>query len=176
MITLAATALLLGLLSSVHCIGMCGPLALAVPSPRNTVAARVTSALLLNAGRVTTYALLGAAFGTFGRGLQLAGLQRTVSIGLGVIILAWLLAPRLLRWVNVSQGPALLVIRAQGLMARQLRRTSPEGLFVSGLLNGLLHVEWSISPWPGPLHRTDGISEPCSWSSLAWARGLHSWA
>ncbi|MBK9512162.1 MAG: sulfite exporter TauE/SafE family protein [Flavobacteriales bacterium] len=138
MITLAATALLLGLLSSVHCIGMCGPLALAVPSPRNTVAARVTSALLLNAGRVTTYALLGAAFGTFGRGLQLAGLQRTVSIGLGVIILAWLLAPRLLRWVNVSQGPARLVIRAQGLMARQLRRTSPEGLFVSGLLNGLL--------------------------------------
>jgi sulfite exporter TauE/SafE len=32
----------------------------------------------------------------------------------------------------------VLVIRAQGLFAKQLRRTSPEGLLVSGLLNGLL--------------------------------------
>jgi sulfite exporter TauE/SafE len=138
MITLVATAFLLGLLSSVHCIGMCGPLALAVPSPSNTRAARLSSALLLNSGRVTTYMLLGAAFGTFGRGLQLAGLQRTVSISLGIIILVWLIAPRLLSWVNWSKGPAVLVIRAQGLLAKQLRRSSPEGLLVSGLLNGLL--------------------------------------
>jgi len=134
----AGTAFVLGLLSSAHCIGMCGPLALAVPSPRNSFLQRFTSALLLNGGRVVTYALLGAASGLFGRGLQLAGLQQVVSIGLGVAILVGLIAPRVLSRLRLSQGPALLVMRAQGLMARQLKRTSPEGLFLTGVLNGLL--------------------------------------
>jgi len=134
----AGTAFVLGLLSSAHCIGMCGPLALAIPSPRNSFLQRLTSALLLNGGRVIAYALLGAASGLFGRGLQLAGFQQVVSIGLGVAILIGLIAPRLLSRLRLSQGPALLVMRAQGLMARQLKRTSPEGLFFTGVLNGLL--------------------------------------
>lgn len=135
---MVVTALMLGLLGSAHCIGMCGPLALAVPSPGHSIAARIGSAMALNAGRVLTYALLGAAFGMFGRGLQLAGLQQVVSIALGVLILIALLAPRVLRIVRIGQVAGGFVIRMQGLMASQLRRTSPEGLFFSGMLNGLL--------------------------------------
>ena len=133
-----ATALMLGVLGSAHCIGMCGPLALAVPSPRHSVAARLGSALALNGGRVVTYALLGAAFGLFGRGLQLAGLQQVVSIALGVLILVGLLAPRVLRFVRIGQATGGFVLRMQGVMARQLKRTSPEGLFITGMRNGLL--------------------------------------
>lgn len=133
-----ATAVMLGVLGSAHCIGMCGPLALAVPSPRHNIAARLGSALALNGGRVVTYALLGAAFGLFGRGLQLAGLQQVVSIALGVLILVGLLAPQVLRFVRIGQAAGGFVLRMQGLMARQLKRTSPEGLFLTGMLNGLL--------------------------------------
>lgn len=138
MIASAASAFLLGLLSSVHCIGMCGPLALAVPSPGRSAWARMRSAILLNGGRVVTYALLGAAIGLFGRGLDMAGLQRTVSIALGVVIMLALVAPGVVSRIPLSNGPARLVFRLQGVMARQLKRTSPEGLVLTGLLNGLL--------------------------------------
>jgi sulfite exporter TauE/SafE len=134
----AATALMLGVLGSAHCIGMCAPLALAVPSAGRTVGARFASAFALNSGRVVTYALLGAAFGLFGRGLLLAGLQQTVSIALGVLILTGLLAPRLLGALRLGAVAGGFVIRMQGLMARQLKRSSPEGLFLTGMLNGLL--------------------------------------
>lgn len=138
MITVLAPAFVLGLLSSVHCLGMCGPLALAVPSPPGGPLTRLRSALILNSGRVLTYTLLGAAMGVFGRGLQLAAVQQVVSIALGVLILLGLLAPRILSRFPLPQAPARLVIRLQSLMARHLKRTAPEALFFTGMLNGLL--------------------------------------
>jgi sulfite exporter TauE/SafE len=132
------TAFLLGVLGSAHCIGMCGPLALAVPSPKHSFAARLGSALAMNGGRILTYALIGAGFGLFGRGLQLAGLQQVVSITLGVVIILGLLLPRVFHSMGVGRVAGTFVMRAQGLMAKQLRRTSPEGLFFTGMLNGLL--------------------------------------
>lgn len=62
---------LFGLLGSFHCVGMCGAIALALPGGRGPryVAGRV----LYNLGRVSTYALLGAAAGALGQGLRLAG-------------------------------------------------------------------------------------------------------
>lgn len=134
----AVTAFVLGLLSSAHCLGMCGPLALAVPSPRTGFVARLTSALLLNGGRMLTYMALGAAAGTLGRGLHMAGAQRMVSITLGILILLGLFLPGLLARAPFAQGPARLAMRLQGVFARQLHRTSPEGLLVTGMINGLL--------------------------------------
>lgn len=138
MIAALAPAFVLGLLSGVHCLGMCGPLALAVPSPPGGPWVRLRSALLLNSGRVLTYTLLGTSMGVFGRGLQLAGLQQVVSIGLGAAILVGLLAPRVVSHVPWPHAPTRLVIRLQLRMARHLKRTAPEALFLSGTLNGLL--------------------------------------
>jgi uncharacterized protein len=135
---LLVTAFGLGILGSAHCLGMCGPLALAVPAPRNTFAQRLRSALLMNGGRVFTYALIGALFGLFGRGLQLAGLQQAVSISMGLVILLSLLMPSIMKFRWITKGAGTLVMRMQGVMARQLRRTSSGGLFVTGTLNGLL--------------------------------------
>ncbi len=132
------TALLLGVLGSAHCVGMCGPLALAVPSPKHSFGARLGSAIAMNGGRIMTYGLIGAGFGLFGRGLQLAGLQQVVSIVLGVLIILGLLLPRVFHAIGIGRVAGTLVMRGQGLMARQLKRTSPEGLFFTGMLNGLL--------------------------------------
>ncbi len=138
MTALLITAFGLGILGSAHCLGMCGPLALAIPAPKNTFVQRLRSALLLNVGRVLTYAFIGALFGLFGRGLQLAGLQQIVSITMGGLILLSLLAPSLikLKWLTRSAGT--FVMRMQSVMARQLKRTSTGGLFITGTLNGLL--------------------------------------
>ncbi len=133
-----ATAFVLGMAGSAHCVGMCGPIALAVPSPGTGWRARLVSTLILNSGRVGTYALLGAAFGMFGAGLELAGLQQVVSIAAGAVLLLSVVVPGAVeRWSPASRT-AILIGRLRGALARNLKRTAPEALFLTGALNGLL--------------------------------------
>jgi sulfite exporter TauE/SafE len=131
-------ALLLGALSSAHCVGMCGPIALAVPSARSSHLGRMTDALLLNGGRLVTYAVIGALFGVFGRGLHLAGLQQALSISVGVLMVLAVLVPALFRKDVFTTATLGGLGRLRSMLARNLRRTSPEGLFLTGLMNGLL--------------------------------------
>jgi sulfite exporter TauE/SafE len=129
------TAFALGLFGSLHCVGMCGPLALALPRNNRLIAGRV----LYNLGRVMTYTLLGVAFGLLGSAARLAGAQQALSIITGAAILLWLLTPRRIRqraarFVGASSGAAQLrswfapLFRQRGLTAR----------FLIGSLNGLL--------------------------------------
>lgn len=129
-------AFLLGVAGSAHCIGMCGPIALAVPYMGPGRGARWSAALLLNGGRLATYVLLGAAVGTFGWGLRIAHLQQGVSVAAGVLLLAALLVPRVFH--RPTGRIALGIGRTRGLLVRTLRRTAPEALFLTGVLNGLL--------------------------------------
>ncbi|MBP6574444.1 MAG: sulfite exporter TauE/SafE family protein [Flavobacteriales bacterium] len=133
-----ATAFVLGAAGSAHCIGMCGPIALAVPSPGNGWRARLMSTLILNSGRVSTYALLGALFGAFGTGLRLAGLQQSVSIIAGAVLLLSVIVPGLLERWSPTGRLSLWIGRLRGALARNLKRTAPEALFFTGALNGLL--------------------------------------
>ncbi len=133
-----ATALVLGIAGSAHCIGMCGPIALAVPSSGSGLGARLQSTLLLNSGRLTTYMLLGAAIGTFGHGLRLAGLQQVVSIVAGVLLLLSVLLPGLLLRFSPAGRLSMGISRLRSALARNLKRTAPEALFFTGVLNGLL--------------------------------------
>src|SRR4051794_15123563 len=66
-------ALTLGLVSGLHCVQMCGPIALVVGPGRPLV--------LYNAGRIVTYGLLGAVAGSAGRALMLLGSTATVVSG-----------------------------------------------------------------------------------------------
>lgn len=133
-----AGALVLGAAGSAHCVGMCGPLALAVPRYGAGRAALWGSTVLLNSGRLFTYVLLGTAFGAFGQAARLAGVGRAVSIGAGVVLLLSVLVPGLLeRWL--PQGRiAVQVSRWRGRLARQFTRTAPEAIFFTGVLNGWL--------------------------------------
>lgn len=131
-------AMILGAAGSAHCAGMCGPIALAVPSMGNSRRARLASTALLNAGRLMTYALLGALFGLFGKGLLLAGLQRTVSVTTGSLLLLAVIAPRPLARVRPDLPLLNVVGRLRGMLARALHRTAPEALLLTGVLNGLL--------------------------------------
>jgi hypothetical protein len=62
---------LVGLLGSGHCLGMCGPIALALAPASGAQRGwlRVRRALMYNTGRVVTYTLVGAAAGGLGGGL-----------------------------------------------------------------------------------------------------------
>jgi len=129
------TAFLLGLVGSLHCAGMCGPLALALPSAGGTPAGFVLGRVAYNLGRIITYCLLGFVFGLVGKTLLLAGLQRWTSITLGVLLLVGVFASRKLAlWQPVTA----LVNRLKSSMALLLRSRSFASLTVLGLLNGLL--------------------------------------
>jgi uncharacterized protein len=129
------TAFILGLVGSLHCAAMCGPLALALPVTGNSGISFVSGRLAYNLGRVVTYCLMGLVFGLVGKTLLLAGIQRWVSIALGVALLAGLFSSRKLAlWQPVTA----LVGSLKKSMSALLRQRSFVALGVLGLLNGLL--------------------------------------
>ena len=131
--------LVVGVLGSIHCAGMCGPLALALPVPQASRARFITGRLMYNLGRIVTYGLLGALAGLIGERLFAAGAQQTVSIILGVILLLAAVAPVLLKRIRV--GALLLehvTAPVQYAIGTLLRRSSVFAMFLLGLVNGLL--------------------------------------
>lgn len=128
-------AFLLGFAGSLHCAGMCGPLALALPPAGNSAGGFLAGRLAYNAGRILTYGLLGLVFGLIGQGMLLAGVQRWVSLGLGVALLIGLAASR---GVTHRMPVSRLVNLLKSRMAVLLRQRSLRSLGMLGLLNGLL--------------------------------------
>lgn len=77
----------MGLVGSLHCVGMCGPLMLAVPYSATQKMNILLEVFTYQLGRILVYALLGAMIGWVGKGLYLAGLQSFFSVATGVILL-----------------------------------------------------------------------------------------
>ncbi|GGA94706.1 sulfite exporter TauE/SafE family protein [Puia dinghuensis] len=133
MLQMALSAFLLGLLSSLHCVGMCGPLLLALPVQRLNPAARTLTPLLYHAGRILTYSLGGLLFGLLGRRIYLAGWQQGFSIVLGVMILVLYFAGRFaINPVTRFSEPL------RRLIGRLWRSPSTATFFMLGMANGLL--------------------------------------
>ncbi len=128
-------ALVLGLVGGLHCAGMCGPLALALPGRDRSGAAYVLGRLAYNLGRVVTYCGLGLVFGAVGKSFWMAGVQRWASITLGLLLIFGLFLSRKLA---LSKPVVLLVQRLKLAMGGLLRRRSLVALGLLGLLNGLL--------------------------------------
>ncbi len=125
-------AILLGLAGSLHCAGMCGALALAVPA--DSRAGRFAfSRVLYSGGRLLTYGMLGAIFGILGEGFTLAGWQRGLSLIAGTGLLLGLILAR-----RVNLNP--LTFRIASSFRARLNRRQPvlSTAFILGMLNGLL--------------------------------------
>ena len=91
---------LMGLIGSVHCIGMCGPLVMALPIANQTSFIKWVSILLYHAGKITSYATLGIILGYFGSSFPLFGVQDNISIVMGSIMLLYVFYIFVLKWSN----------------------------------------------------------------------------
>lgn len=131
-------AFLIGILGSFHCIGMCGPIALALPLKNQSMLSKILSSLIYNGGRSITYGIMGFLFGLIGRGLYLGGLQRWTSITLGVIMVLSVIFPILFRKVNLESRVDNALSSVKKLFGRFLSVRTYKSLFIIGLLNGLL--------------------------------------
>lgn len=131
------TAFLIGLLGSAHCIGMCGPIALALPVPASVN--RYVGIALYNAGRISLYTLLGLLLGGIGHLVVIAGFQQFLSIVGGICLLLLTLFYLI---GKKSIGNIVVLTRSISFLKRitgeYLKRFSLSSLFVIGFLNGLL--------------------------------------
>jgi hypothetical protein len=128
-------AFALGLVGSLHCAAMCGPLLLALPAPPGGAGRFVAGRLVYQLGRIATYGLLGVVAGLVGRTILLAGFQRWLSIALGVTILLGVLASKK---AALSAPVVRLVAHLKSAMSAQLRQRGFRSLALLGMLNGLL--------------------------------------
>jgi sulfite exporter TauE/SafE len=132
-------AISLGLLGSFHCIGMCGPIALALPVHNGSATRRALAVLLYNSGRIVTYSILGLLFGLIGKGFAIFGLQQFLSVALGVIILLSVIVPqRLLTKWNFTKNIFVWLGQVKAGLSYLFSRRNLSSLFLIGILNGLL--------------------------------------
>lgn len=131
--------LLLGLAASLHCVGMCGPLLLALPLDAAGKWEVMRQMLIYHGGRILAYAALGLIFGLLGKGIALAGFQKSLSIGAGVFMLATAFATwRFEQMVAALPGFGVFTGKVKSAIGRLLKQNPSGTPFSIGLLNGLL--------------------------------------
>ena len=133
------TAFLFGLISSFHCIGMCGPIALTLPVDRTNQTKKVVQIITYHLGRLSAYAVIGLVFGLLGKGLFLAGIQQKLSIFIGVLMIVVILIPeRVVARYNFSKPVFIFISKIKTSLGKQFKDKSYKSLFTIGLLNGFL--------------------------------------
>lgn len=81
------TAFTMGLFGSLHCISMCGPIALSLPYQESHKVQTIFNILSYNFGRMLSYSIIGIIPGLLGLGIFISGYQTSLSIFLGILLL-----------------------------------------------------------------------------------------
>jgi sulfite exporter TauE/SafE len=130
---------LIGFLGSFHCVGMCGPIALALPTNSESQLSLLWNRILYNFGRIITYSLFGALFGLFGQRLSLVGLQEAASIILGAVILIAVLSPRKVKnWFASTPVYQAVNTFVKESFAKLSTSKSGKSFLWFGIINGFL--------------------------------------
>jgi len=137
-------ALLTGLLGSGHCLGMCGGLVAALSLPGGGQRNGLLFHLLYNAGRITTYTLIGLTVGWLGSAIAyaetFATFARAVLLGSDIfVILIGLGSAGLLQRFNLMSLECVSPVQVLTTAVRSLRRLPPAlAALPLGLLLGFI--------------------------------------
>jgi sulfite exporter TauE/SafE len=133
------TAFIFGLISSLHCIGMCGPIAIMLPVDRSNQTKKTLQIFTYHLGRLAAYASIGFIFGLFGKGFSMAGLQQELSVLLGIIMIVIVVIPeKVFIAYNFSKPIFKVISKIKTALGSQFKNKSYQSLFTIGLLNGFL--------------------------------------
>ena len=133
------TAFIFGLISSFHCVGMCGPIAMMLPVDHQNSNRKAFQVVTYHLGRMTAYATIGLIFGALGKGFFMAGMQQQLSIAVGVLMIVFILVPeRKLAQYNFSKPVYKIISKVKSSLGKQFKNKSYKSLFTIGLLNGFL--------------------------------------
>jgi len=129
-------AITLGFFSGFHCIGMCGPIAMALPVHHRSLSLKIISILTYNFGRIITYSLFGLLFGAIGQSFLFFGLQQKLSVIVGICILIVLVFPYLKIKPTTTYFNFVNKIKAR--LVSMFKKNDLLSLLGIGLFNGLL--------------------------------------
>ena len=88
------SALILGMLGSLHCVGMCGPIAFMLPVDRSNSVKKISQIAIYHFGRLLAYSIIGLLFGLVGKSLYIFGFQQQLSIAIGILMIVVVLVPQ----------------------------------------------------------------------------------
>lgn len=128
----------MGVIGSMHCVGMCGPIAFALPYDRSKWFPAFLSNYTYQLGRIITYGLLGIIAGLIGRGFSLGGWQQPLSISIGLIMILLVTLPKIKGLQFLNTKLTIGVGKVKSLLGLYIKKRSYKALFITGLINGLL--------------------------------------
>jgi sulfite exporter TauE/SafE len=130
------SALIIGFAGSLHCLGMCSPLAMAVTSRS---AAGLLNRAVYNLGRIITYGCIGSIVASFGLFFPMVNYQNLISILLGVSLLViGLTGFSAIRVPFLTSSLGKFSVFLKQLFARFLYHKNYRSTFLLGSLNGVL--------------------------------------
>ncbi|GAO45171.1 sulfite exporter TauE/SafE family protein [Flavihumibacter petaseus] len=132
-------ALALGFSGSVHCVGMCGPLLMALPGREGGRSSFFLNVLLQQSGRILAYVSLGAVAGAAGSMLLNPQWQAMFSLVAGVVLLAGALMRYFPSKFTRKLGSSRVVIALWQTVERMKSRLGERvSAVLMGVLNGFL--------------------------------------
>lgn len=124
-----------GLISSLHCLGMCGPLQ-AVVMGSWLKSKRRGNWFLYHSGRLSTYVILALVASILGGSLGLAEAQGSFTILAGLVLILGYFGFKALTWDRKILGLFNPLLRK--VQAKARGKSAPLWFLSSGALNGLL--------------------------------------
>lgn len=139
-------AFTLGIVGSLHCIQMCGPLVLSYSMPLVgfTRGRQIGAHLFYNIGRITTYSALGLVAGTAGAAAgtlgKLTGVEHIVTITAGAVMIA---AGILMSgWIPLGKAYPLYAVKPAAFISKRvgslLKSSDIKNKYLMGIILGFL--------------------------------------
>lgn len=133
------SALVFGLLGSLHCIGMCGPIAFMLPVDKNNKLKKVAQVGIYHFGRILAYGIIGLIFGFLGKGLYIFGVQQKLSIVIGILMIVLVLLPaRYFNRFKIAQPLYPIISKVKSGLGKALKKKTLDAFLTIGFLNGFL--------------------------------------
>ena len=133
------SAFIFGLLGSLHCVGMCGPIAFMLPVDRSNSLKKVSQIAIYHIGRLLAYSLIGLFFGLLGKSFYLFGIQQQLSIFIGVIMIVIVLLPhKTIGKYNLSKPLYRIISKVKSSLGKALKKKTADTFLTIGFLNGFL--------------------------------------
>ncbi|TXN37149.1 sulfite exporter TauE/SafE family protein [Flagellimonas hymeniacidonis] len=133
------SALALGFLGSLHCLGMCGPIAFLLPLDRDSKAKKIAQLFIYHAGRLLAYGIIGVLFGFLGKGLSIFGMQQKLSIGVGLMMILLVVIPsKYFNKYSLSKPIYTVLGKVKSKLGAELKKKTPDAFLTIGFLNGFL--------------------------------------
>ena len=133
------SGLILGLLGSLHCVGMCGPIAFMLPVDRSNSVKKIGQVGIYHLGRLIAYSIIGLVFGLVGKSLYIFGMQQQLSIAIGILMIVVVVIPyKTFSKYNLSKPLNKVISRVKTRLGQALKKKTPDTFLTIGFLNGFL--------------------------------------